>query len=107
MPNKTGNQLICRKVPWFMIAMLALFLSGCSGEEDKIPSPSGPNLGAEVGSTRPDDDVLNILGVKQASPDDGEQATGLRIEVHEPKFDESKQESEATPPPKRVSPLDF
>ena len=102
-----GAGLLDQCALWFIPVLLAFCLTGCSGEGDKPPPAPVSRPGVEAGPTRPDDDVLTVLGVKAPRPEDDIPASGLRIEVHEPKFDEHKRESEAAPRPKRASPLDF
>ena len=102
--GKSSQDLPAQGIAWFLSALLLVCLTGCSGDKEK-PAP-GPGIVA--GSTRPDDDVLTVLGVTPPRTVDVAPASGLRIEVHEPKFDEHKTDSpEAAPPPKRASPLDY
>ena len=98
-----GSRVYC------MLATLVMlfYIFGCSGEGDK-PSPA-PVAGssADTEQARPDEDVLSVLGVKGTRPTEANTASGLRIEVSEPKFDVGKKQPETAPLPARASPLDF
>ena len=103
---KAGSRLPGKNAVLALSVVLMACLAGCSGEVEK--SASVPGSLVEASSSRPDDDVLTVLGVTASKADSDPQSSGLRIEVHEPKFDEHKPDKpEPTPPPRRASPLDF
>ena len=108
-----GARFHGKRVSYMLPMLLVCCLAGCSGEGEK-PAAS-PVAGASAGTrqVRPDDDVLSVLGVKtprmageKPRAADENPASGLRIEVHTPKFDEQKRQPDVAPPPKRTSPLD-